>query len=147
MIETEKYFKKFRDNIIGQKVKFETPYGTKEMLYADWIASGRLYGPIEDKLRNEFGPMVGNTHSEASETGTIMTHSYHLAHKIIKKHCNADENDILLTTGFGMTGAVSKLQRILGLRIPERAKKMCSVIDKNERPVLHQSGSPLRSTI
>jgi len=73
----EKYFEKYRKNIVGIDTTFESPYGEQKLIYADWIASGRLYGPIEDKIKNVFGPLVGNTHSEASETGVAMTHAYH----------------------------------------------------------------------
>ena len=75
-LSLERRFNQFRKNIIGVDTTFETPYGRKELIYADWIASGRLYGPIEDKIKNQFGPMVGNTHSEASETGRTMTIVY-----------------------------------------------------------------------
>ena len=125
MENLEHYFQQFRKNIIGYNTEFETPYGTKKLIYADWIASGRLYGPIEDKIKNTFGPMVGNTHSEASETGVAMTHAYHLARDIIKKHVNAGNDDIIITSGSGMTGVVNKFQRILGLKVPESSHKFC----------------------
>ena len=38
----ETYFSTFRANIIGQQVYFDTPFGRKRMLYADWT-SGRAY--------------------------------------------------------------------------------------------------------
>ncbi len=138
MESLEKYFEKFRENIVGINAAFKSPYGIQKIIYADWIASGRLYGPIEDKIKNLFGPLVGNTHSEASETGVSMTLAYHLAHKIIKQHVNADENDVIITAGSGMTGVVNKFQRILGLKIPERAKKMCEICDvpNDEKPVV-----------
>ncbi|MFZ1520410.1 MAG: selenocysteine lyase, partial [Ignavibacteriaceae bacterium] len=79
MSEQEIYFSKFRKNIVGIDTEFETPFGTKIIIYADWIASGRLYKPIEEKLCETFGPFVGNTHSEASVTGTTMTLAYHQA--------------------------------------------------------------------
>jgi len=60
----ENYFKQFRDQTIGHNQTYETPYGLQRMVYADWIASGRLYGPIEKILTNEIGPYVGNTHTE-----------------------------------------------------------------------------------
>ncbi len=85
MSELEKYFAQFRKDIVGIDATFLTPYGEQKLVYADWIASGRLYRPVEEKLLNTFGPMVGNTHSEASETGTLMTLSYREAHQIIKK--------------------------------------------------------------
>lgn len=116
----EKYFSKFRNNIIGINTEFDSPYGMKKIIYADWIASGRLYKPIEDKICNTFGPLVGNTHSEASVTGTTMTLAYHQAHKIIKEHVNADKNDVIITAGSGMTTVVCKFQRLLGLKVPEQ---------------------------
>ncbi|RMF57036.1 MAG: selenocysteine lyase, partial [Calditrichaeota bacterium] len=93
----ETYFERFRNNVIGYDQEFETPYGTQRIVYADWTASGRLYGPIEDKLRNRFGPFVGNTHTETTVTGTSMTRAYHLAHEIIKKHVHAGPDDVILT--------------------------------------------------
>lgn len=118
----EQYFKKFRENTIGNELEFNTPYGKKIMIYADWIASGRLYGPIEEKISDVFGPWVGNTHTETSETGTLMTKAYHLAQQKIKEHVNAGPEDVIITTGFGMTGVINKFQRILGLKHCGRLK-------------------------
>ncbi len=112
----EKHFSKFRNNIIGIDFEFNTPYGKKKMVYADWIASGRLYKPIEDKMLDIIGPNIGNTHSETTETGVLMTKAYHEAHNILKDHVGANEDDVIITAGFGMTAVVNKLQRILGLR-------------------------------
>ncbi len=120
MSELEKYFSKFRKNIVGIDADFETPFGTKKIIYADWIASGRLYKPIEEKLCNTFGPYVANTHSESSVTGTTMTLAYHQAHKIIKEHVNANQDDVIITAGSGMTTVICKFQRLLGLKIPEQ---------------------------
>ncbi|MBF03722.1 MAG: selenocysteine lyase [Flavobacterium sp.] len=122
----ELYFNKFRKNIIGVDQVFSFPYGDKKIIYTDWTASGRLYRPIEEKLINHFGPFVANTHTETTISGTAMTLSYHKARHIIKHHVNANENDILITDGTGMTGVVNKLQRILGLRIPENLKEYTS---------------------
>ena len=116
----ENYFLQFRKNIIGIDTTFLTPFGEKKIIYADWIASGRLYKPIEKKLCETFGPLVGNTHSEASVTGTTMTLAYHEAHKIIKDHVNASKDDVIITAGSGMTTVICKFQRLLGLKIPEQ---------------------------
>ena len=130
----EEYFKKFRENVVGYNQKFQTPYGVQTMIYADWVASGRLYAPIEKKIAEEIGPFVGNTHTETSETGTLMTHAYHYAKDIIRKHVNASEDDVLINTGFGMTGAVNKLQRILGF-------KGCGKL--NHKGCIHEIEPPL----
>ena len=71
MKNLESHFAPFRENIVGYHKTFISPYGKKRIVYADWIASGRLYKPIEEKISEVFGPLVGNTHSEASETGTF----------------------------------------------------------------------------
>ena len=105
------------------------------MIYADWIASGRLYEPIEEKIQKTFGPYVGNTHTETSETGTLMTKAYHLAQKKIKDHVNAGPDDVIITTGIGMTGVINKFQRILGLK---HCKEITggNCLKDHERPVV-----------
>ncbi|PWE01153.1 aminotransferase class V-fold PLP-dependent enzyme [Marinilabilia rubra] len=135
MLPHEGHFAEFRKNIVGFDTRIETPYGEKPIVYADWIASGRLYAPIEKQLVNVIGPMVANTHSESSDTGRIMTNAYRLSHKIIKDHVNAHKDDVIITAGFGMTSVVNKIQRILGMRVPEQAQKYCS-IPREDRPVV-----------
>ncbi|MBI9101731.1 MAG: aminotransferase class V-fold PLP-dependent enzyme [Spirochaetales bacterium] len=120
----ENHFLKFRENIIGIDARVKTPYGVKPLIYADWIASGRMYKPIEEKLVNVFGPVVANTHSESSETGKIMTNSYHLSHKLIKEHVHAGPEDVIITAGFGMTAVVNKLQRMLGLKVSVKEQNL-----------------------
>jgi selenocysteine lyase/cysteine desulfurase len=88
-IYAEKHFSRFRDNIIGIDASFESPFGVQKIVYGDWIASGRLYRTIEEKLSGTFGPFIGNTHTETSYAGSFTTHCYHLAHQKIKQHCNA----------------------------------------------------------
>ena len=105
------------------------------MIYADWVASGRLYAPIEKKMTEVIGPYVGNTHTETSETGTLMTNAYHLALKKIKQHVNAGPNDVIITFGSGMTAVINKLQRILGLKFcGNLTGKPC--LKDSERPVV-----------
>lgn len=62
----EQYFSKFRANIIGVDHQFESVYGRQNLLYADWIASGRLYAPIEAVIQHKVGSMIANTHSFSS---------------------------------------------------------------------------------
>ena len=131
----ESYFEKFRQETIGENLSYNTPYGLKKMIYADWVASGRLYAPIEKKMTEVIGPYVGNTHTETSETGTLMTNAYHLALKKIKQHVNAGPNDVIITFGSGMTAVINKLQRILGLKFcGNLTGKPC--LKDSERPVV-----------
>ena len=135
ILNLETYFKLFRENTIGYNHSYRSPYGQKTMLYADWIASGRLYYPIEKKILNSIGPFIGNTHTETSENGKLMTRAYQLAHQKIKEHVNAGARDVILTTGFGMTGAIVKFQRILGMKVcGEISHHKC--LKDSEKPVV-----------
>ena len=116
----EAHFTKFRDGIIGIDQYFISPYGRKKIVYADWIASGRMYAPIEKVFTESVFPKIANTHTETNYTGTSMTNAYKAARKIIKNHVNASPNDVLICTASGMTGVVNKFQRILGLKIHEK---------------------------
>ncbi|RKS94039.1 selenocysteine lyase/cysteine desulfurase [Flavobacterium limicola] len=133
--QLEQYFQQFRDNIIGIDQEFESPYGQKQIIYTDWTASGRLYRPIEEKLMNQFGPFVANTHTETTVSGTAMTKAYHQARHIIKHHVNASTDDVLITDGTGMTGVVNKFQRILGLKVPENLKNFIT-IPAEKKPIV-----------
>lgn len=134
----EAFFAPFRENVVGNDLYFESPYGKQKIIYADWTASGRLYRPIEEKLLNDIGPFVANTHTETSITGSVMTHAYHDARAIIKKHVNASKDDVLITVGTGMTGAINKFQRILGIKLNENLKDHTQVPDE-KRPIIFVS--------
>ena len=129
----EDYFTSFRKNIIGIDQTFISPFGKKKIVYADWIASGRIYKPIEDKLNNMIFPFVANTHTETSTTGATMSLAMNKAHKIIKEHVGANENDVLISAGAGMTMLINKFQRILGLKIHE---KYIQKVEIKNRPIV-----------
>jgi selenocysteine lyase/cysteine desulfurase len=138
--ELETYFSSFRRNIVGHEQYFDSPFGSKQIIYADWTASGRAYRPIEECIQKEIMPFAANTHTETTITGTLMSKAYEEAKVIVKNHVNANSDDALIFCGSGMTAAVNKLQRILGLRVPERLKdyikKESLQIDAMLRPVV-----------
>jgi selenocysteine lyase/cysteine desulfurase len=135
MGELETWFAPFRDNIIGNERAFAGPFGERRIVYLDWTASGRLYGPIERALLESAGPYVANTHSESNLTGTTMTHAYHEAQRIIKQHVHAGPRDVIICAGAGMTAVINKFQRILGLRVAEQIQPYAAIPDEI-RPVV-----------
>lgn len=126
----EKYFEKYRDNIIGKDQTFDSPFGQKKIIYADWIASGRLYSPIENLLRKEIFPFVANTHTETSTTGASMSFALEKALDLIKEHVGGNADDVVISAGAGMTTLVCKFQRILGLKIHEKFQKEINIKNK-----------------
>lgn len=148
-----RHFDRFRQHIVGIDAVVRTPDGQRPLIYADWTASGRLYGPIERRLSEVIGPFVANTHSEASATGAMMTEAYHEAHAIIRQHVNAGADDVVVTAGSGMTAVVNKLIRMLGLRVPEQLERFTQV-PADARPVVfvthmehHSNQTPWLETI
>ena len=133
LTDLESYFESYRNKVVGHDLTISTPYGDKPLVYADWIASGRLYQPIEDILCKQIGPYVANTHTNTTTTGSSMTMAYKKAREIIKSHVNANEDDVLISSGSGMTGVVNKFQRILGYRVHESYKES---IDVNDKPLV-----------
>ncbi len=130
----EKYFSQYRKQIIGINTDIPSLDGKpKRIIYADWTASGRNYLPLESRIQEEIMPLVANTHTETSATGMAMTHAYHTAQQIIKKHVNANSNDLIVTASSGMTGLVNKFQRILDIRIH---KEYGVLPPESQRPVV-----------
>src|SRR5258708_7065178 len=68
----------------------------------------------------------------------MMSGAYEQAKTIVKDHVNADSGDVLIFCGSGMTAAVGKLQRIMGLRLPERVMDYvkCLQLDEVSRPLV-----------
>ena len=131
----EHHFESFRRNIIGGAQKVDTYKGKTTMIYADWTASGRMYWPIEETLLYKVHPWVANTHTEASLCGDTMTRAYAEAKQQIKAHVNANGDDVLIPCGTGMTGALAKLQRLMGLVVPEHHGERPK-LDPDKRPVV-----------
>jgi hypothetical protein len=74
-----------------------------------------------------------------------MTKAYHHPEVLLKKHVNANSDDVLITDGTGMTGVVNKFQRILGLKVPENLKDFINV-PADKKPVFYIShGTPFES--
>ncbi|MFZ1751629.1 MAG: aminotransferase class V-fold PLP-dependent enzyme [Saprospiraceae bacterium] len=131
----EQYFSPFREHIIGIDQEFDTPFGRKKIVYADWTASGRMYRPIETIMTEMISPFVANTHTETNVTGSSMTLAYKRARSIIKEHVHAIDGDILISSNSGMTGVVNKLQRIIGIKLHEKFQDRIQ-LSEEDRPII-----------
>ncbi|MGD2294709.1 MAG: aminotransferase class V-fold PLP-dependent enzyme [Candidatus Aminicenantes bacterium] len=119
----EKYdLESIRKNIIGNDLLFDTPFGKRHLLYVDYTASGRGLKFIEEKIHN-IQKSYANTHTEDAYAGQYMTSLLHQAEVRIKKLVNAGKRGKIIATGSGTTGALKKLQEILGIYIPAATKE------------------------
>jgi selenocysteine lyase/cysteine desulfurase len=106
-----------RNQIIGNDLVFDTPFGKRNILYADYTASGRGVKFIEEKLQDILCSYA-NTHTEDDYTGKYLTVLFHEALAKIKELVNAGKTGKVISVGSGSTGALKKLQEIIGVYIP-----------------------------
>ena len=59
-----------RSGLIGDDVEIQGPFGPKEIIYADYVASGRALGQVEDFIRDKVLPFYSNSHTQASFCGS-----------------------------------------------------------------------------
>lgn len=102
-----------RSNVIGDFSIFQTVFGNRPLVYADYVASGRSLQFLEEYITNIVLPFYANTHTFTSWVG-FQTLNLRRESREMVKHClNANENDLLLFVGSGSTGAINKLVGIL----------------------------------
>lgn len=104
-----------RNAIIGEGTAIPGPFGPRNLLYADYVASGRSLAFIEDAIRTHVLPYYGNTHTETSFTGRRTTQLREMARAAVRKAVDADDDHAVIFTGSGTTAAADKLLRAFDL--------------------------------
>src|SRR3954468_4717242 len=102
---------RIRESVIGDDQVMPGPFGARCVTYADYTASGRSLGFLEDFIRDEVLPRYANTHTESSGTGMQTTRLREDARQIIRDAVGGDEQTVVIFAGSGATGAIDKLVR------------------------------------
>ena len=105
-----------RQQIVGVDSTFKTPFGERLMVYCDYTASGRCLRFVESYLQS-LQRVYANTHTEDDITGRSMSQLLHEAEEAIKNSVNAGSSGRIIACGTGATGAIEKLQQIVGVSL------------------------------
>ncbi|HEY6565910.1 MAG TPA: aminotransferase class V-fold PLP-dependent enzyme [Actinomycetota bacterium] len=144
-----------RRGVIGEDEAIATPFGLRRVTYADYTASGRSLGFIEDMIRDAVLPLYANTHTESSGTGSQTTRFREEARDIIRAGVGADPTDhVVLFCGSGSTGAINTFIGCLGLRRSGATEDHDRARDDPSRPVVfvgpyehHSNELPWRESV
>ncbi|MEO9273331.1 aminotransferase class V-fold PLP-dependent enzyme [Marinomonas sp. 5E14-1] len=131
------------EGVIGKNSQITTPFGLRQLTYADYTASGRSLDFIEDAIQQHVLPFYANTHTEANATGQQTTAFREQARDQIRAAVNASSKDLVMFCGSGATSAVNTLITQLGLRSlsPEEKSNVCIFIGPYEH---HSNELPWR---
>jgi selenocysteine lyase/cysteine desulfurase len=135
-MKTEKLSPDFlRQQIVGVDSTFRTPFGERLMVYCDYTASGRCLRFVESYLQS-LQRIYANTHTEDDITGRSMSQLLHEAEEAIKKSVNAGPNGRIIACGTGATGAIDKLQQIVGVALsPATRQNIEQMLDESGKGI------------
>ena len=111
-----------RSEVVGADAAVSTPFGERLMVYADYTASGRCLGLVEKYIQN-LQRTYANTHTEDDISGRSMTQLLEQAERAIKESVNAGPCGRIICVGTGATGAIDKLQQIIGVALPPATRQ------------------------
>ncbi len=106
---------RLRKGLIGEGIEFATPFGRKNLIYADYTASGRALCQVEDFIQEQVLPYYANSHTEASHCGAVMTRMREEARTAIARITNAGDDCSVIFSGSGATSAINRTVALCGV--------------------------------
>lgn len=109
-------FARLRAGLIGDDVMLDGPNGPVQMIYADYVASGRALRQIEEFIMADVLPYYANTHTQASFVGSYCTQLREEARQRIADLTGAGTGYSTIFTGAGSTAGLNRLVGLLDIQ-------------------------------
>ncbi|RFC69543.1 MULTISPECIES: aminotransferase class V-fold PLP-dependent enzyme [Mesorhizobium] len=117
-----------RAGLIGANARVIGRYGSKDMVYADYVASGRALRQVENFILDEVLPYYANSHTEDSYCGGFVTRLRREARAMVADYCGASADHAVIFTGSGATSGLNRLVSLFGTAEAVAAGKNVRVI-------------------
>jgi len=101
-------------DLIGKDINIVGPFGSKRLVYADYVASGRALMCVEQFIMQNVLPYYANSHTEASYCGGAMTGFRRAARETGAACFGATGDHAVIFTGSGATSGLNRLVILLG---------------------------------
>ncbi len=114
-LATPDRLERMASDLIGKNVRIVGPFGSKQLVYADYVASGRALMSVEQFILSNVLPYYANSHTEASYCGGAMTGFRRAARETVAACCGATDDHAVIFTGSGATAGLNRLVNLLGV--------------------------------
>jgi len=114
-LATPDRLERIASDLIGGGACIVGPFGSKQLLYADYVASGRALSSVEQFILSNVLPYYANSHTEASFCGGAMTAFRRAARETVAHCCGASDEYAVIFTGSGATAGLNRLVNLLGV--------------------------------
>ena len=114
-LRPEQIVANLRAGLIGDRMKIETPFGQKRLIYADYTASGRALRQVEEFVTEQVLPLYANSHTSASHCGAYITGLREHGRRIINDQTHAGDDCSVIFSGSGATSAINRLVALSGI--------------------------------
>jgi len=108
-------------DLIGKGATLVGPFGSKRLVYADYVASGRALMSVEQFILQNVLPYYANSHTEASYCGGAMTGFRRAARETVAACCGANSDHAVIFSGSGATSGLNRLVNLCGVTASMKA--------------------------
>jgi len=115
-LDSDNLIEDLRAGLIGEGAEIVTPFGVKNITYADYTASGRALVQVEEFVSKQVLPFYANSHTDASFCGAYTSTLREEARALIGVHVNADDNYAIIFSGSGATSAINRLVALCSIK-------------------------------